>query len=79
MLSAQYSPVPLSRATVWHLWLPALIVSFVPFFTSLFLRNIYLGKQQNAFDNTALDGTKLPDDEEVIAKARVPWWQFWRS
>ncbi|KAF9020549.1 MFS general substrate transporter [Hymenopellis radicata] len=42
--------------TVYLLYLPALIIAFLPLVILLFMRNFYLGDTQNAVQNVGLDG-----------------------
>ncbi|KAK0459375.1 MFS general substrate transporter [Desarmillaria tabescens] len=49
--------------TVYLLYLPALILSFLPLIVLLFMRNFYLGDNQNAVQNVGIDGRTLENNQ----------------
>lgn len=44
--------------TVWHLFVPALCLCFIPLIAACFQTNFYLGEQQNAVMNVGRDGRR---------------------
>ncbi|KAK0501456.1 MFS general substrate transporter [Armillaria luteobubalina] len=50
--------------TVYLLYLPALVLSFLPLIVLLFMRNFYLGDQQNAVQNVGIDGRAIDSEED---------------
>ncbi len=51
--------------TAYYLFLPALILTIVPFLTSLFQKNFYLGDNQNAIECKTGEQTKLNAEVEA--------------
>ncbi|PBK61276.1 MFS general substrate transporter [Armillaria solidipes] len=49
--------------TVYLLYLPALILSFLPLIVLIFMRNFYLGDNQNAVQNIGIDGRTLDNNQ----------------
>ncbi|KAH8829601.1 major facilitator superfamily domain-containing protein [Flagelloscypha sp. PMI_526] len=45
--------------TVWYLFVPALMLSFIPLIAACFQTNFYLGEQQNAVMNVGTDGRRI--------------------
>ena len=69
-----------------HIAIAALVLAAVPTIASLFMPDFYLGKQQNAVTNTALDGQKvdIPMREggtigENVEQERKKWYLRWRD
>lgn len=69
-----------------HIAITALVLAAVPAIASLFMPDFYLGKQQNAVTNTALDGhvVDVPKRDagatgEDIEQKRNKWYLRWRD
>ncbi|KIY63125.1 MFS general substrate transporter [Cylindrobasidium torrendii FP15055 ss-10] len=59
------------RETLYHLFVPAVLLALIPFCAAFFQSNFYLGKQQNAVTNIAPDGSIVEPRREARRKRKT--------
>ncbi|KAL0566248.1 hypothetical protein V5O48_015772 [Marasmius crinis-equi] len=72
------------REAQYVLFVPGLVLAFIPLLAAMLQKNYWLGKRQNAVTNTGVDGRRLEEDEMAEEEDRpknrkeayLKWWKY---